>query len=144
MAKEHEEFSKILHDKPGLVESIAPGLSMSKFLGDIGETLSHMGAQGSHEVAAALFNGSAFVMYPKAGEQSVEQDLSTFSAHIRRLNGILAASGPGSMVLLDEVVSGTDPREGAAIARAFLEARRLQGEAERALRPQPTATAKEP
>jgi DNA mismatch repair protein MutS2 len=55
-------------------------------------------------------------------EQSVEQDLSTFSAHIRRLNGILSESGPGSMVLLDEVVSGTDPREGAAIARAFLEA----------------------
>lgn len=55
-------------------------------------------------------------------EQSVEQDLSTFSAHIRRLNGILSESGPGSLVLLDEVVSGTDPREGAAIARAFLEA----------------------
>ncbi len=55
-------------------------------------------------------------------EQSVEQDLSTFSAHIRRLKNILSESGPGSLVLLDEVVSGTDPREGAAIARAFLEA----------------------
>ncbi|PWB60547.1 MAG: endonuclease MutS2 [Deltaproteobacteria bacterium] len=55
-------------------------------------------------------------------EQSVEQDLSTYSAHIRRLNEILAGADRGSLVLLDEVVSGTDPREGAAIARAFLEA----------------------
>jgi DNA mismatch repair protein MutS2 len=55
-------------------------------------------------------------------EQSVERDLSTYSAHIRRLNEILRGADRGSLVLLDEVVSGTDPREGAAIARAFLEA----------------------
>jgi DNA mismatch repair protein MutS2 len=54
-------------------------------------------------------------------EQSVEGDLSTYSAHIRRLNEILREADRGSLVLLDEVVSGTDPREGAAIARAFLE-----------------------
>lgn len=54
-------------------------------------------------------------------EQSVEGDLSTYSAHIRRLNEILTGADRGSLVLLDEVVSGTDPREGAAIARAFLE-----------------------
>ena len=54
-------------------------------------------------------------------EQSVEQDLSTYSAHIRRLNDILQGADRGSLVLLDEVVSGTDPREGAAIARSFLE-----------------------
>ncbi|HEX9191023.1 MAG TPA: Smr/MutS family protein, partial [Candidatus Deferrimicrobiaceae bacterium] len=54
-------------------------------------------------------------------EQSVEGDLSTYSAHIRRLNEILSGADRGSLVLLDEVVSGTDPREGAAIARAFLE-----------------------
>ena len=54
-------------------------------------------------------------------EQSVEQDLSTYSAHVRRLNEILAGADAGSLVLLDEVVSGTDPREGAAIGRAFLE-----------------------
>jgi DNA mismatch repair protein MutS2 len=55
-------------------------------------------------------------------EQSVERDLSTYSAHIRRLNEILAGADERSLVLLDEVVSGTDPQEGAAIARAFLEA----------------------
>ncbi len=54
-------------------------------------------------------------------EQSVEQDLSTYSAHVRRLNEILSGADRGSLVLLDEVVSGTDPREGAAIARGFLE-----------------------
>jgi DNA mismatch repair protein MutS2 len=54
-------------------------------------------------------------------EQSVEQDLSTYSAHVQRLNEILAGADRGSLVLLDEVVSGTDPREGAAIARGFLE-----------------------
>ncbi len=54
-------------------------------------------------------------------EQSVEQDLSTYSAHVRRLNEILEKADRGSLVLLDEVVSGTDPREGAAIARGFLE-----------------------
>jgi DNA mismatch repair protein MutS2 len=54
-------------------------------------------------------------------EQSVEGDLSTYSAHIRRLNEILGGADRGTLVLLDEVVSGTDPREGAAIARAFLE-----------------------
>ncbi len=54
-------------------------------------------------------------------EQSVEGDLSTYSAHIRRLNDILQGADRGSLVLLDEVVSGTDPREGAAIARSFLE-----------------------
>ncbi|MBP2674316.1 MAG: MutS2 protein [Deltaproteobacteria bacterium] len=54
-------------------------------------------------------------------EQSVERDLSTYSAHIQRLNDILRGADRGSLVLLDEVVSGTDPREGAAIARSFLE-----------------------
>ncbi|MBI5906051.1 MAG: Smr/MutS family protein [Deltaproteobacteria bacterium] len=63
--------------------------------------------------------GSVFVAV--GDEQSVERDLSTYSAHIRRLNEILRGADRGSLVLLDEVVSGTDPREGAAIARAFLE-----------------------
>ena len=70
---------------------------------------------------------SAVSVFPRifvtlGDEQSVEKDLSTYSAHIRRLNEILSGADRGSLVLLDEVVSGTDPREGAAIARAFLEA----------------------
>ena len=47
--------------------------------------------------------------------------LSTFSGHIRNLTQILARSGERSLVLLDEVAAGTDPHEGAALARALLE-----------------------
>jgi hypothetical protein len=41
--------------------------------------------------------------------QSLQQNLSTFSGHIARLKLLLAAAGPDSLVLLDEVGSGTDP-----------------------------------
>ncbi|KAG1678593.1 hypothetical protein FOA52_012600 [Chlamydomonas sp. UWO 241] len=59
--------------------------------------------------------------------QSLQQNLSTFSGHIRRVNAILASAGKHSLVLLDEVGSGTDPIEGAALARAVLD--RLAGQA---------------
>jgi hypothetical protein len=42
--------------------------------------------------------------------QSLQQNLSTFSGHIARLKLLLAGAGPGSLVLLDEVGSGTDPQ----------------------------------
>eukprot|EP00887_Chlorella_sp_A99_P006230 scaffold3.g6230.t1 len=52
--------------------------------------------------------------------QSLQQSLSTFSGHVRRIRGVLAAATPRSLVLLDEVGSGTDPAEGAALAAALL------------------------
>ena len=55
-------------------------------------------------------------------EQSLERSLSTFSAHVTRLAEIVRLSAPGTLVLLDEVASGTDPEEGAALAAAVLEA----------------------
>ena len=51
-----------------LVRAVAPGLSPSKILGDIGRELKHLGAQGAHELAAALFRGDAFVLYGKEAE----------------------------------------------------------------------------
>jgi hypothetical protein len=47
------------------IQAVAPGLSVGKVLGDIGTELKQQVAHGGHETAAALFNGSAFVMYPR-------------------------------------------------------------------------------
>jgi hypothetical protein len=59
----------------GAVQTVLPGLSLSKMRADIAETLRHMGAMGAHELGAVLYTGSGFVMYPKAGkEQSVTMD----------------------------------------------------------------------
>lgn len=54
-------------------------------------------------------------------EQSLEQSLSTFSSHMRRLTTILQTTTEKTLVLLDEVGAGTDPAEGAAIGRAIVD-----------------------
>jgi len=54
-------------------------------------------------------------------EQSVTESLSTFSSHMRNVIDILEQATARSLVLLDEVGAGTDPREGAALACAVLE-----------------------
>jgi DNA mismatch repair protein MutS2 len=53
--------------------------------------------------------------------QNLEQDLSTFSAHIIRLHEILEQATKKSLVLIDEIGTGTDPREGSALAIAYLQ-----------------------
>jgi len=53
--------------------------------------------------------------------QSIAASLSTFSAHVAVLRDILEHAGAGSLVLLDEIGSGTDPAEGGALATAVLQ-----------------------
>ncbi|MDR6879316.1 endonuclease MutS2 [Bacillus sp. 3255] len=70
--------------------------------------------------------GSEFAVYRSVmvdiGDgQSLENSLSTFSSHVKNVIDILKIAGPSSLVLLDELASGTDPGEGIGLSIAVLE-----------------------
>ena len=62
------------------------------------------------------------VLTDMGDDQSITRSLSTFSAHMTNIGQLLERADSGALVLLDEVAVGTDPVQGAALARAIVEA----------------------
>ncbi|MCB9250069.1 MAG: Smr/MutS family protein [Ignavibacteriales bacterium] len=60
------------------------------------------------------------VMLDIGDEQSLEDDLSTFSSHLRNINEIITSANEKTLILIDEIGTGTDPSEGTALATSFL------------------------
>ena len=80
-------------------------------------TQSGMPIPASEKTFIPIFDG---IFTDIGDEQSIEQTLSTFSWHMSNIVRILQSSGKRSLVLLDELCTSTDPKEGAALAQAIL------------------------
>jgi DNA mismatch repair protein MutS2 len=90
--------------------------------------LAALSAQASIPVAAetAVLPIFDHVLADIGDEQSIAADLSTFSAHVMNLKSMLAVATDRSLILVDEMGTGTAPEEGAALAVALLEEFRVR------------------
>ncbi len=82
--------------------------------------LSHAGFAVTADEGSAVPE-IASVVVDLGDEQSVDQGLSSFAAHLKVLGRMAEAAGPESLLLCDELGAGTDPEEGAALGRALVE-----------------------
>lgn len=91
--------------------------------------LAALSAQSGIPVAASRAELPVFdrVLADIGDEQSIAADLSTFSAHMLNLKSMLESATPASLILVDEMGTGTAPEEGAALAVALLEEFRERG-----------------
>ncbi|MEP7217684.1 MAG: endonuclease MutS2 [Bacteroidota bacterium] len=80
-----------------------------------------MALSGIHPPAAECIVHPCILFSDIGDQQSVENDLSTFSSHMSRISEIIRHVSPGDIILLDEIGTGTDPDEGGAIAASILE-----------------------
>ncbi|MFZ5863716.1 MAG: endonuclease MutS2 [Nitrospirota bacterium] len=62
------------------------------------------------------------VLMDAGDDQDLARDLSTFAAHVRVVRALIDTAPAGSLILLDELATATDPEEGAALAQAMVEA----------------------
>ncbi len=91
--------------------------------------LSFMALSGMHTPSRS---GTSFPFFRQVladigDEQSIEQNLSTFSAHVTRISKIIRKSGEETLVIIDELGTGTDPEQGGALSCALLRRLNKQG-----------------
>lgn len=96
------------------------------------KTIGLVTAMAQSGIPVPVAKGSALVVYDDVfadvgDEQSIEASLSTFSAHLKNIAEILKRATSRSLVMLDELGSGTDPIEGAALGGAVIEALTRRG-----------------
>lgn len=87
-------------------------------------TMSGFHITGSSDTEVAIFDQ---VFVDLGDNQSIENSLSTFSSHMKNLSDILTQADSNTLLLFDEIGSGTEPNEGAALAIAILEEFYLKG-----------------
>ena len=90
------------------------------------KTLGLLTLMAMSAIPVSADDGSEVVLFKSimadiGDSQDIIASLSTFSAHIKRLGRFLSTAGPGSLVLVDEIGSGTDPSEGGALALSALD-----------------------